>query len=406
MLGMGNIKEKLTSYWGHNAYMKDKNRKKNEAIDVFFPFPFIADKTKHDGILISQPKECVSCKVNECFNATNNLLVCTYGYEYIRITPKYSINGITTLDKNTNNPKKVKHSRIKSKDRIHSSLIDKLTTATNKRSDNIALARINNNSSTPSMEHDELKKIQPPLSSFFHDYKQINSQLSQNMEVLLKNNFNVKTVADDNEYADSVDSVEDENIKALYYGIKLLSEKLDAFSIIEKPEQLRSPVENTRSRIHGIVKKYLKIYDPQIKHRNLQIDFAGVSYNLVWANPKSLTIIPHALIDNAIKYAPVNSTIRIETRDEADHVYLSVTSLGPKIERNETKDIFKLHYRSKNAVSKHSEGSGIGLYSANLVAQLHFSSTIRVKQNKEPDHSYSDYFKTQFSVELPYNHNF
>jgi signal transduction histidine kinase len=374
--------------------MKNKKQHNNEFIKVALPFPYISDKTKYDGILVPQPMECAQCKVNDCMQATSHLLVCSYGFEYIKINSKLSVFGITTTDKNLNNSKKIKHNRIKSKYRVHSIHLDNLISSINQRGSLVVLPKINNPEIT-AVGQDDQQQNTVPTSSFFHDYRQINSQLSQNMEVVLRNIYKVNSEED-------IDNISDENIKALYYGIKLLNEKLDALSILEKPEQLRSSVENVKSNIHGIVKKYLKIYDPQIKHRNLHISIRGFTYSTVWANPKALTIIPHALIDNAIKYAPVNSQITIELKDEADHVYFSITSLGPKIEKNERNDIFNKYYRSKNAISKHSEGSGIGLYSANLVAQIHLNSRISVFQEKDPDQQFNEYYMTRFSVELPY----
>ncbi|WP_047247428.1 PAS domain-containing sensor histidine kinase [Maribacter thermophilus] len=100
------------------------------------------------------------------------------------------------------------------------------------------------------------------------------------------------------------------------------------------------------------------------------------------------------LINNAIKYSPEQTTIKIIFRREAEYIYLEVIDQGIGIPKSQQKHIFDRYFRAENALL--SQGTGIGLNIAkqhleNLGASLYFESeenvgstfTIRIPKNQE-----------------------
>lgn len=73
------------------------------------------------------------------------------------------------------------------------------------------------------------------------------------------------------------------------------------------------------------------------------------------------------ILENAIKYSPENSSIRITLTRLDIYTQITISDMGIGIPESEYKLIFKRFYRGKE-VEQH-EGSGLGLYLAQLILQ-------------------------------------
>jgi hypothetical protein len=79
------------------------------------------------------------------------------------------------------------------------------------------------------------------------------------------------------------------------------------------------------------------------------------------------------LIDNALKYAPVNGTIEVAVLKRADGtVEISVADNGPGIRDSEKSKVVQRFYRGD--ASRGTPGVGLGLSLVQAVAKLHGSA--------------------------------
>ena len=74
-------------------------------------------------------------------------------------------------------------------------------------------------------------------------------------------------------------------------------------------------------------------------------------------------------LDNACKYSPAGSVIRISLQEEGRRALLSVHSQGQPIPRDQLERIFERFYRADP--SRTQEGYGLGLAIATELAKLH-----------------------------------
>lgn len=89
-------------------------------------------------------------------------------------------------------------------------------------------------------------------------------------------------------------------------------------------------------------------------------------------NAGSLTDLLAILIDNAIKYSPSNTTIRIASKATDGHVTLTVADQGIGIKAGEMPYIFDRFYRADSSRSKQNvPGHGLGLSIAKHITDLH-----------------------------------
>jgi len=77
------------------------------------------------------------------------------------------------------------------------------------------------------------------------------------------------------------------------------------------------------------------------------------------------------LIDNALKYSPAGSTIRVESREIANQIEISVSDQGIGLSEDEVENLFTRFYRAKNATTSAVAGTGLGLYLTKYFIEAH-----------------------------------
>lgn len=80
------------------------------------------------------------------------------------------------------------------------------------------------------------------------------------------------------------------------------------------------------------------------------------------------------LMDNALKYSPPNSPVRLTAEAEDGKLSISVTDHGPGIAPEEQSRIFERFYRGRGELSRQVKGAGIGLSLVKRIVEDHGGS--------------------------------
>lgn len=89
------------------------------------------------------------------------------------------------------------------------------------------------------------------------------------------------------------------------------------------------------------------------------------------------------LIENAIKYSPVDKQVAITLEQKNNYAMLRVADRGPGIPDSEKDKIFKKFYRVGNEETRKSKGTGLGLYLTAKIVKQH-NGKLQVMDN-EPE---------------------
>lgn len=114
-----------------------------------------------------------------------------------------------------------------------------------------------------------------------------------------------------------------------------------------------------------------------IKQRTVQFSsnhhlITKIDYNLFWNIDKHLfTSVIYNLIENAIKYSPYQTEIKIELKSENNKLFFIVSDNGIGIPETEKPKVFDKFYRIGNEETRNSKGTGLGLYIVNHIVNLH-----------------------------------
>jgi two-component system, OmpR family, sensor kinase len=96
------------------------------------------------------------------------------------------------------------------------------------------------------------------------------------------------------------------------------------------------------------------------EYKQQQISLAGVPCTVV-TDPVLFRQALQNLLDNAIKYSPDSSVIRVAIREHTDSVEVSVTDEGPGISPEGRTHLMERFFRPDRARDRHSGGFGLGL---------------------------------------------
>ncbi|HEU5057097.1 MAG TPA: ATP-binding protein, partial [Kofleriaceae bacterium] len=87
------------------------------------------------------------------------------------------------------------------------------------------------------------------------------------------------------------------------------------------------------------------------------------------------------LIDNALRYAPEDSTVQVAARAAGDGLELRVSDHGPGIPPEKRDEVFTKWVRLAGAAERASEGRGLGLAFSRLAVESH-GGTISIEPNR------------------------
>lgn len=370
----------------------------------YSPLPCFYKGRMISGFLFDWPKKCRECSSLACKSfRVNELTSCSHGFDSFKLREDLIFSGFFVKEFSQKNKLRSKNFSTYNNNVILKNQLDSIVRKINLSI--ISLNEIIENEKKESIEKylvsEEYKKeffkkmsleIKKGLS-FVHDYKQINSQIAQNINVIIESKYTGITL-------DEKLSKSSHEEKAIYYSSKFLQEKLNVAKYLMHPEWINRQTNKVKSRFHGCLTKYIKIYKNIFNSKNIILEISGESHEDVFADPEILGVIPHTFLDNAFKYSKNNSTVIIFVEDQDSGILFSVTSYGPRINPDEMTKIFLPFVRGKEAEKMQEEGSGYGLFIAQEISKS-LGTGIKVEQEKS---SSAFGYKTIFSILIPYGY--
>jgi two-component system sensor histidine kinase KdpD len=120
-------------------------------------------------------------------------------------------------------------------------------------------------------------------------------------------------------------------------------------------------VESTRGTVHHaeVVGTALRRVDAGLDRHKIEIDRAP-DLPMLYLDYLLLDQVLFNLLDNAVKYAPAGTLVRIAARRDGNHVALDVLDEGPGIPPGDTDRVFDKFYRVR-AQDRQRAGTGLGL---------------------------------------------
>jgi two-component system phosphate regulon sensor histidine kinase PhoR len=136
-------------------------------------------------------------------------------------------------------------------------------------------------------------------------------------------------------------------------------------------EDERTQLEFNEYPLHKVLESAIQVCLPKASKKSVNLAFGNQEKIKVKINPDLLEQAVVNLIDNAIKFSPENSVIKIEAHKSDHKVAIKVSDRGVGIERKHLPRLFERFYRIDKARSRSLGGTGLGLAIVKHIAQVH-----------------------------------
>lgn len=187
-------------------------------------------------------------------------------------------------------------------------------------------------------------------------------------------------------------------LKACSRQIARLERLMEALIQVARMEQGMIRVQPVETSLAEILVEAVNIVYHKAKDKEIQFDTASVEGQeyMVTADPKWSAEAIANLLDNAVKYSPAGSRIRIRVQKLISFVEIAIEDEGIGVPKEEQTLIFRRFYRGKSASVKKEDGWGIGLYLSRKILEEEGGSLF-MRQGKERG--------SIFIVHLPFPRN-
>ncbi len=118
-----------------------------------------------------------------------------------------------------------------------------------------------------------------------------------------------------------------------------------------------------------IFKDLVSVLRPKIALKKSKLVILNKENIKVFVDRKFFTQALLNLFDNAIKYSPINSPVKIEVLEKGESAAIKISDKGYGISVKEQASIFQKFYRGQNITREEIEGNGLGLYIAKNIIE-------------------------------------
>ncbi len=125
-------------------------------------------------------------------------------------------------------------------------------------------------------------------------------------------------------------------------------------------------LEKSIVNVHKLIKESVGQFNTTLNTSNLTLDLLA-SNDSVNADKLHLTNVIYNLLDNAIKYSPDGPEIMIHSKNEKNHIVVSIIDKGIGMTLEEVKHVFDKFYRVTTGIRHDVKGFGIGLSYVKLI---------------------------------------
>lgn len=131
----------------------------------------------------------------------------------------------------------------------------------------------------------------------------------------------------------------------------------------------KQTTETETVRVSEAIEEAIKKIGVKAEKKNIGLSYKG-NGTKIKGNKDKLSEVLVILLDNAVKYSPEGSFVRVEAREVKNSVKIKVKDQGQGISKDDLPHIFERFYRSDRARSKNEEGGyGLGLAIAKKIVE-------------------------------------
>lgn len=163
--------------------------------------------------------------------------------------------------------------------------------------------------------------------------------------------------------------VEDHHLDALIAETDKMMRIFQSLLRITNIEQGKRFQAFSKVELNPLLNDVIELYEPVAEEKEIKLESCMPSHLSVTGDADLLFQLFANLLDNAVKFSPQGSTIRISANHSSGHITIEIVDQGPGIPDSEKENVFKHFYRGD--ASRSTEGNGLGLSLVKAVVEQH-----------------------------------
>ncbi|MGM0240168.1 sensor histidine kinase [Enterococcus sp. AZ103] len=201
----------------------------------------------------------------------------------------------------------------------------------------------------------EVDDIKSSITEIAHQLKTPISSLKLSMEIALSENYSVDERQDFKKQAE----IQINKLDLMLDGLVKISQlEADLISLSPQQYSLEKLLEKV---VNGLI---MSAIEKKIEIEVIQTEAIDIFVDIKWTREALGNIL-----ENAIKYSPTDSKIRIRCSSLVKYALIEIIDQGPGIAKEELSLIYQRFYRGQQTVETEIEGSGVGLFLARKIIE-------------------------------------
>ncbi len=196
------------------------------------------------------------------------------------------------------------------------------------------------------------------LSLVTHDLKTPIARIQGNAELIL------------NETSDLTEKQKG-SVSAIIHTTEELSKYVETVLDLTRIESSEVPLQKQTKDINQAIQEVIDSKRPIAAEKNITLEADLDPIFSFRFDARLIRRVIANLVENAIKYSPEGSHIRLISREENNWVHVSVADQGIGIPETEQEKVFAKFYRGQHPLTAAVKGTGLGLYLARYFVELH-----------------------------------
>jgi len=169
----------------------------------------------------------------------------------------------------------------------------------------------------------------------------------------------------------SLSAEQADELKQILDSTESLDKFISKILNLTKVESNEIKLDKRAKDLNKILEQCVAKLSFQAKSKEIAVELALEPLFPIRLDPALLTQVFTNIIDNAIKYSPPGSRVRVASREVGDHVEVCVEDSGLGLDELEMEQLFTKFFRGKSHPGDETKGSGLGLYLARYFIELH-----------------------------------
>lgn len=178
----------------------------------------------------------------------------------------------------------------------------------------------------------------------------------------------------DNKKGNKINSWQVEHLQQAYQSNERMIALINDLLNVSRLESGRLKMNFTDVQIADICASVISEMENFARANNVGVvcNINAKTTPLVMADAEKIRQVIQNIINNAIKYTrPGRQTVQVNAKKEKKALKLWVKDRGMGVPKEQQKRMFERFFRAENAIISQTEGSGLGLYIAKQIVNLH-----------------------------------